>query len=548
MRKEIKLIFEDGNIIETYRGITVREVINLLENESDVIALRINGVAVNADYEIMDDAYINFIHVIDRTGRKIYIKGLQYVYILAVKRLYGDDVVVNIKHSLDKAIYTELETKLVVDSNMVKSIKVEMKKIINENISFKKLEVSRGDAFDYVKANGEKEKMLNYTYMTNDTVSMYELDDEYNYFYYLMPASTGILSRFDLIYDKNNGVVLSYPIDGAVPKYVPSPQVLDAFKTHEKKLSDLGVKYAGDINKIVSEGKIMDFIHLSEIIYDHNLEEVAKRVKNNRAIKAIFISGPSSSGKTTTSKKLSMYLRSKGIDTFVLSTDDYFVERKDSPKKADGSYEFEVVEALDLKLFNLQLKSLLEGKDVIVPTYNFIKGEKEYKRKPQSLKKNQVLIIEGLHAINDRLSSSIDKKNKLKLYISPFMPVALDRHNHISTTDLRLLRRMVRDYKHRGYSAEMTLESWIGMRASEESYIYPYQREADIVINTSLGYELGVLRTYVEPLLYSISKDSTCYEEAVRILNFLKGFLNIPSDDIPSTSVLREFIGNSYFE
>lgn len=548
MRKEIKLVFEDGNIIETYRGITVREVINLIENDQDIIALRVNGIAVNADYEIMDDAYINFIHVIDRTGRKIYIKGLQHMYILAVKRLYGDDVVVNIKHSLDKAIYTELETDMLIDYNVVKAIKTEMKKIVKENIPFKKVEVSRGDAFDYVKANGEKEKMLTYTYMTNDSVSMYDLDDEYNYFYYLMPASTGILSRFDLTLVQDNGIVLSYPINGSVPKYIPSPQVLEAFKTHEIKLRSLGVKYAGDINKIVSQGKIMDFIHLSEIIYDNNLEEIAKRVKNNKAIKAIFISGPSSSGKTTTSKKLSMYLRSKGIDTFVLSTDDYFVERKDSPRKADGSYEFEVVEALDMKLFNLQLKSLLDGKEVVIPTYNFIKGEKEYKRKPESLKKNQVLIIEGLHAINDKLSSSIDKKNKLKLYISPFMPVGLDRHNHISCTDLRLLRRMVRDYKHRGYSAEATLDSWLGMRASEESYIYPYQREADVVINTSLGYELGVLRTYVEPLLYSISKDSPCYEEAVRILNFLKGFLNIPSDDIPSTSVLREFIGNSYFE
>ena len=278
------------------------------------------------------------------------------------------------------------------------------------------------------------------------------------------------------------------------------------------------------------------------------MQAIANKVVENRNIKAIFISGPSSSGKTTTSKKLALYLKANGIDSLVLSTDDYFVERVDSPRKADGSYEYECIEALDTKLFNMQLKSLLAGKEVVVPTYNFITGEKEYKRKPTMLKENQVLIIEGLHAISEQMNSSIEKKNKLKIYISPFTPIGLDRHNHISTTDLRLLRRMVRDYKTRGYSAQHTLDSWIGMRDSEEMYVYPHQMEADVILNTSLAYEIGVLRTYAEPLLYSISKVSPNYEEAIRILNFLKCFVSIPSEYVPHTSVLREFIGNSYFE
>ena len=384
--------------------------------------------------------------------------------------------------------------------------------------------------------------------MTNDSVTLYELGDLYDYFYYIMPASTGILKRFDLTYVSPNGVVLSFPINNVVPKYNHLPLVLDAFKSYEKKLSDLGVRYAGELNKIVCKGEIADFIQTNEILYDENMQNIAQRVVDNRAIKAIFISGPSSSGKTTTSKKLALYLRSKGIDSLVLSTDDYFVERIDSPRKADGSYEYECLEAIDTKLFNMQVKSLLAGKDVVIPTYNFITGEKEYKRKPTTLKENQILIVEGLHAINEKMSSSIEKKNKLKIYISPFTPVGLDRHNHISTTDLRLLRRMVRDYKTRGYSAQHTLDSWIGMRESEETYVYPYQKEADVILNTSLAYEIGVLRTYAEPLLYSISKTSTNYEEAIRILNFLKCFISIPSEYVPYTSVLREFIGNSYFE
>ena len=548
MKKEIKLICEDGRIIETQRGITVAELLKLVNEDGQVIALRINGVASATNMEIMNDAYVKYIRVSDRIGRKIYTKGLQYMYILAIKELYGDNVVVNIKHSIDKGIYTEIKMRRPIDSSVVKAIKNKMKDLVAADLPIKKVSVSRDDAIEYVKSQDENEKILNYTYMTSDYVTMYELEDMYNYFYYVMPVSTKMLNRFDLTFVAPNGIVLSYPIDNTVPKYESIPKVLDAFKNYETKISSLGVKYAGELNKIITKGEISDFIHTNELFYDESLDEIATKVKNNKNIKSIFISGPSSSGKTTTSKKLALFLKSKGIDALVLSTDDYFVERKDSPRREDGSYEFEIVEALDIKLFNMHMKSLLSGKEVIIPTYNFITGEKEYKRKPISLKNNQILIVEGLHAISEKLNSSIEKKNKLRLYISPFTPLGLDRHNHISTTDIRLLRRMVRDYKHRGYSAEETLDKWLKMRDSEEKYIYPYQREADIVVNTSLAYEIGVLRTYAEPLLYSISKDATNYEEAIRILNFLKGFLNIPSDVIPTTSVLREFIGNSYFE
>lgn len=548
MKKEIKLICEDGKILEVQRGITVAELLKMINEDDQVIALRVNGAASPTNMEIMNDAYIKYIKISDRIGRKIYIKGLQYVYILAVKELYGDNVVVNIKHSIDKGIYTEINMKRHIDGDVVKAIKNKMKSLIAADLPIKKVSVSRDDAIDYVKSQKDNEKVLNYTYMTSDYVTMYELSDMYNYFYYVMPVSTKILNRFDLSFVGPNGIVLSYPIDNILPKYEPIPKVLDAFRNYESKITSLGVKYAGELNEIITKGQIADFIHTNELFYDEALNEIALKVKNNRNIKSIFISGPSSSGKTTTSKKLALFLKSKGVDALVLSTDDYFVERKDSPKREDGSYEFEIVEALDIKLFNMHMKSLLSGKEVVIPTYNFITGEKEYKRKPTTLQKNQVLIVEGLHAISEKLNASIEKKNKLKLYISPFTPLGLDKHNHISTTDIRLLRRMVRDYKHRGYSAEDTVDKWLKMRDSEENYIYPYQREADMVINTSLAYEIGVLRTYAEPLLYSISKDTPNYEEAIRILNFLKGFLNIPSDIIPSTSVLREFIGNSYFE
>ena len=549
MKKDIKLIFEDGSELNVFYGTSVRDVLKEL-NDDNLMALRINGQAVSCDYEITEDAFVNYITVGDRIGQKIYINGLKYMYINAVKEIFGSKAVVNIKHSLDKGLYTEIESKKKYDVSVIPIIKKKMRELCDKNLDFKSVNVSRDEAYEYVNELGETEKALNYLYMTNDSVTMYELGDEYNYFYYIMPPSTKVLGRFDLTFVAPNGIVLSYPINNVVPKYNPVPQVLDAFKSYEKKLSAMGIKYAGELNKIIVDGKISDFIQTNEIIYNQNLEDIASKVANDRRIRSIFISGPSSSGKTTTSKKLALYLKSMGLDTLVLSTDDYFLNRVDSPKKEDGTYEFEIVDAIDIKLFTSHLKKLLDGDEIIIPTFNFITGEKEFKRKPISLGKNQVLIVEGLHAINEKLNGVIDKKNKLRIYISPFTPLALDRHNHISTTDLRLLRRMVRDYMHRGYSAEQTLTNWMGMRNSEKNYVYPYQREADIILNTALSYEIGVLRTYAEPLLYSVSRDSNQknYEEAIRILKFLRGFINIPSEFVPTMSVLREFIGDSYFE
>lgn len=544
---KIKLTLENGDVLKLDKFATVREVIKQIDNK-DLIALRINGSIVDADYELDKDAYVNFITVNDRVGRKIYTKGLEYVYLLAVKELYGDKAIVEIKHSLDKCLYTELNMKRKIDKTVISNIKSKMKEIIKEDLPFRNVSVSRKDAIDYFESNNEYEKCLNYTYSTNESVTMYELSDLYNYFYYIMPPSTGILNKFDIIGLGSKGIMLCSPIKGVIPKFVERDKVLEAFSNYEKKLGDLGIRYAGDLNKIVCEGKMYDFMTTNEIIYDENLVDAVNKAFKKHRVKSIFISGPSSSGKTTTSKKIALYLRSKGINSIVISTDDYFLNREDTPKKEDGSYEFESIDAIDVKLFNTQIKALLSGKEVVIPTYNFITGEKEYKRKPIKMEKNQILIVEGLHAINEKMNSSIDKKNKLKIYISPFTPIGLDRHNHISTTDLRLLRRMVRDNRTRGYAPEVTLENWAGMRESEEKYVYPYQSEADVIVNTSLAYEIGVLRTYAEPLLYSISKDSEYYEEAMRILSFLKGFINIPSEGVPSTSVLREFIGNSYFE
>lgn len=547
MNNRVKLIYEDGKITNVEIGTKVSEILKA-NNDNNIIGLRVNGKAVPTDFEICEDSLISFINIDSRIGRKIYIKGLEFLYLLAVQELYGDYTKVSVKHSLDKAIYTELNINKTISGDTVDEIKKRMKKLVAEDLPIIKISSTREDIIEHVTKLNEQEKALNYKYMTSDVVTLYELKDIYNYFYYIMPVSTKVLDKFDLTFIEPKGIVLSYPINGVIPKYTSTEKVLKSFKDYQNKLSKIGINYASDINNLVINGKIRDYIQIDEMIYQEDINEIVNKVVNNRKIKGIFISGPSSSGKTTTSKRLSLSLKAKGIETILISTDDYYVNRVDTPKDEDGEYDFEIVEALDYKLFNRDLKKLLNYEEVKLPTYNFITGEREYKNSSVKLEKGQVAIVEGLHAINEKLNSVLDKHNKLKIYISPFTPISIDRHNHISTTDLRLLRRLVRDNRTRGYNAKATLDKWIKMRKSEEKNIYPYQRSADIILNTSLAYEIGVLKTYAEPLLYSIDSDDENYEEAVRILNFLKGFLNIASEYVPNTSVLREFIGNSYFE
>ena len=482
-------------------------------------------------------------------GAKIYRSGLKFIYITAIKELFGINTDVKLLHSLDKGIYTRIDLDLTVD--IVKDIKAKMEELVSRDLRFEKITTSRKEAIKYFNEVKEKEKSSMYKQMTGDALTLYNLLNYYNYFYTKMPYSTGIIKSFDLTLTKDKGVMLEYPstYDMKIPPYTHMDQVLNVFKEYGRWADTLGVKYVSDVNNIVIEGKIKEFIELNEIKQNNDLLKIASEIeKNLNDIKLVLIAGPSSSGKTTTSKKLSLYLKSKGINPFVLSTDDFFKNRIDTPKNENGEYEYDIPEALDIDLFNEKLTSLIKGEETLLPTYNFLTGEKEYKHAPVSLKNRDLIIVEGIHTLNEMLTSKIDRKNKLKIYISPFTPLDLDRHNHVSTVDLRLIRRLVRDYRTRGYNAEETLKNWRVVRRSEEKYIFPYQKEADIVLNTALIYELGVLKTYAVPILFSVSYHSEYYSEALRIINFLKSFLNISDSMLPETALLREFVGGGYFE
>lgn len=537
-----------GNIV-VHKDTTLYDLIKRLNKTDDIIACSINNEIVELSYKLKEDTKLKLISIKDRMGAKIYRSGLKFIYITAIKELFGINTDVKLLHSLDKGIYTRIDLDLTVD--IVKDIKAKMEELVSRDLRFEKITTSRKEAIKYFNEVKEKEKSSMYKQMTGDALTLYNLLNYYNYFYTKMPYSTGIIKSFDLTLTKDKGVMLEYPstYDMKIPPYTHMDQVLNVFKEYGRWADTLGVKYVSDVNNVVIEGKIKEFIELNEIKQNNDLLKIASEIeKNLNDIKLVLIAGPSSSGKTTTSKKLSLYLKSKGINPFVLSTDDFFKNRIDTPKNENGEYEYDIPEALDIDLFNEKLTSLIKGEETLLPTYNFLTGEKEYKHAPVSLKNRDLIIVEGIHTLNEMLTSKIDRKNKLKIYISPFTPLDLDRHNHVSTVDLRLIRRLVRDYRTRGYNAEETLKNWRVVRRSEEKYIFPYQKEADIVLNTALIYELGVLKTYAVPILFSVSYHSEYYSEALRIINFLKSFLNISDSMLPETALLREFVGGGYFE
>lgn len=548
MPDQIKLKLENKKEIFTKKGILVMDLIKILGEADNVIAATINGEVVELSYRISEDANVNLIKIYDKVGGEIYRAGLQFVYIVALKEIFGESASVRINHSIDKAIYTTVNAK--ITQSDVNKIKKKMQELIDLDINIQKMTVPRKKAIEYFEENNEVEKVQAYKQISNDYVTLYELLGYYNYFYRFLPTSTGILKIFDLKYIKPDGIVLMYPKgeNNIIPPYNHLPQVLNIFSEYEEKMKKVGVCYAPDINKLVSEGKIGEFIQINEMMQEDELNKIIKRALSESKIRMILVGGPSSSGKTTTAKKIALKLKEYGKNPFVISLDDYYKERVDSPRDENGAYDFERLEAIDVKLFNDHLKKLLAYKPVKLPTFNFLTGEKEYKKTESKLSKKDIIIIEGLHTLNEELTKGVNRKYKFKIYASPFTPLGMDRHNHISTTDLRLLRRLVRDNSTRGYSADDTLTRWRLMRASEEKYVFPYQIEADAVANTALMYEINALRTYAEPLLYSVDSKSENYEEAIKLINFMKNFFCIPDDGIPPTSVLREFIGNSYFE
>lgn len=513
-----------------------------------VVGAKIDNMIVDFDTKLYEDTRVDFFDYTDPEGNKMYQAGLKFVLIMAVKSLWNKNVY--FKYSIDKGIYVEIDKKL-SDADILE-IKIKMEEIIGYDFPIKKRVTKRRDAITYYLSTGDTEKAENICNIPNSYVELYEIDHTFNYFYSDMPYSTGELGLFNIERIDKNAIVLMYPrIDSKniVPSLNYNDKIYNELVKYSKWSNKMGIPYVSSLNKLVSQSKIQMFIKMNNIYLNDLLYSIAKDiVKKAKNVKLVLIGGPSSSGKTTSAHKLCTCLEAYGIKPIVISADDYFKERKDTPKDENGNYDFECLESLDLNLFNNQLKKLLSGESVVLPTYNFISGKKEFTRDPITLGEDNILVIEGLHCLNDEMTKKISRENKYKIFVCPFTPLGVDKHNHLSTTDMRLIRRIVRDNRVRGYDVEKTLKIWPKVKEGEEKYIFPYTGDVDAVLNTAYAYEVGILRVYVEPLLYSVPMHSIYYEEARRILGAIRTFYPISSEYIEDDNILREFIGGSIYE
>ena len=540
----------DGKEYEYSKGITLLEIANELEKnyKHPILLAKVNNAYKELSAKLKEDAEIEFIDLTSREGNRCHVNGLIYMLVYAVKKLYGKKEDIIVQHSLDKGIY--IETTFRLTETKLQAIKECMKALVEADMPITKVVIDRLEAIKYFENIGDTAKAGVMTYNTNSYVTLFRLGNSYNYFYSRMAASTGKLKEFDLTYVKDNGFVLRFPtvyVNDKIKKYVHHDNMFKVFKEHRDWAKLINIQTSVDLNKVVSTGKISDLIKIDETLQSNRLLNVAKEINDKKnKVKIVLIAGPSSSGKTTTTRKLCMYLQSFGLTPKVISMDDYFVEKKDTPLDEFGKPDYECLEAMDTKLFDKQMAALMKGEKVLMPTYNFALGEKEFKEEVQIGEKD-ILLIEGIHALDDRILTNIKRENKFKIYISALTELNMDNHNRICTSDNRLLRRIVRDNRTRDYRVEYTLQLWGSVRRGEEKYIFPYQDEADATINSASIYEIGVLKTYAEPLLYSVPTDSPYYEEAKRLINFLRLFLPIPADSIPEDAVLREFIGGGYF-
>jgi len=534
--------------IEIKEGETIQSILKEeIENRENVIACRINNEIKSLQAVPKSGDRVECITTKQKEGNRVYIRGLLYIMGKAFRELYPE-AKLTVMYQISNAMYCDAGS-LEITEEVILNVRRKMQEIVDRDLPIVEKVMSKEEA----EAFYEKEKTLfgrlQLDNPHNTNIKLYFCEEYYNYFYGVMPISTGYIQLYDVTPYKG-GFLVRYPKSSnpnVVPKYIETKKLFASLKEYEDIHAILGVNTVYRLNKKVEEGKAKDTILLAEALHDKKIAQLADTIKNKK-IKVILIAGPSSSGKTTFAKKLGIQLRLNGVKPVTLSVDNYFVERKDNPVDAEGNLDFECLEAIDLSLLNKDLTALLEGKEIQVPTFDFKEGVKKYKGNTMQLAEEEVLIMEGIHCLNDALTPSIPRENKFKIYISALTVLNIDYYNRISTTDTRLVRRLVRDSKFRGYTALQTLQKWTSVNRGEDRYIYPYQEQADAMMNTSLVYELAVLKKYAIPLLKEIDQTHTEYADAQRMIALLEYFKDIPDTYVPSDSLLREFIGKGVFE
>lgn len=546
----IIITFEDGSKKEYRRGIKLEEIVKDISPEEQIICASFGSTIISYDDTINRSGKLFLYGLNTNYGNRVYEKGLIFLFKKSAIEVLGKDASIKIRNSIDRGgIFFEVDKKVTEED--IKNIKSVMQDKVKKELPFTKIETTMNEALKYFEDIKRPDKIKTLFYNKDKYVTLYKFDGMYNYILGTLPHNTSVLKYFDLTLLEGKGIILRYPSmydNGKVVKYKHHEQFFNNVNEYLEWAKILNISSVGELNDMIVSSEPGELINLSESIQDYRLQSIASQIKDKEdKIKIILLSGPSSSGKTTSAKKLSMYLKTMGLNPVPLSLDDYFLNRDETPLNENGKPDFESLRAIDVKLFNNQIEKLLKGVKVTIPRFDFIVGKKFYEKTIQ-MKENDVLIIEGLHALSDELLKDIPRSKKFKIYISPLVYLNLDDDNRINLTDIRLLRRMVRDNRTRGYSSSQTLSTWSEVRNGEEKYVFPYQDSADVIFNTFLAYELPVMKVYALPLLYKVSVDDPEYMTALRLIRLLEFILPLPSDDIPSLSIIREFIGKGYFE
>ncbi len=547
----VNIILPDHSTVTLQAGKSLLELSEQisLHYPTSIVAALVNGKLKDLTYIPEDAAVIRFLDIGTKEGASIYQRSLTLLLIYATRLLYPQ-AQIQVEHSLGKGLYCEIDKSPPLTAEDVKALEKKMRELIAQNLPIKKNKVPIEEAGQIFQQEGFQDKALFYKYWPEEKLTIYTLGDLKDSLHGYMVPSTGILRLFALQY-RAPGLVLRFPHEKdpqTIPPYIEQPKLFEIFRETEKWAEILGFDTVGVLNDRIKQGEGSDIIRITEALHEKKVAQIADMIsKQKDEISIILIAGPSSSGKTTFAQRLRIQLLVNGIRPFPISLDDYFVDRGHTPVDESNNPDFEHIEAIDLELFNTHLLRLIDGKEVEIPTFNFTTGAREYSGHKIKLQKNQPLIIEGIHGLNERLTQSIPRHKKFKIYVSALTALNVDRHTRIHTTDTRLIRRIVRDNQFRGTNAQKTIRRWPSVRRGEEQNIFQLQEEADIMFNSSLVYELAVLKPLAEPLLKEIDQTAPEFVDAKHLVLFLSGFVPLGTKDIPANSIIREFIGGSCF-
>ena len=536
---------EGSSLLDIYEGFN-------LEMPYGPVSAKVNNKVESLDFRVYYNKDVEFLDITTTSGMRTYVRSLCFILVRAVEELYPDGTV-SLEYPVSKGYFCNLHIGRPVELDDVQRIKQKMHEIIEANLPFLRTEAHTDDVINLFLQRGMMDKVKLLKTSGQLYTCYYRLGDTVDYYYGSLVPSTGYIHLFDIAkyYD---GLLLRIPSrekPGKLEEVIKQEKMLEVFQEYHRWNRIMGISTVGDFNVACNEGHATDLINLSEALQEKKIsriaDEITNRNQNGERVKLVLISGPSSSGKTTFSKRLSIQLMANGLKPYPISLDDYFVDREKTPLDANGKHDFESLYALDLPFFESQLSDLLAGKEVELPRFNFTTGKREMTGNKLRIDDHMILILEGIHALNPALTPNIPAANKFKIYVSALTTIQLDYHNYIPTTDNRLLRRIIRDYKYRNYSAEETIARWGSVRAGEDKWIFPYQEYADAMFNSALLFELAVLKDYVEPILRKVPNNSPEYSEAHRLLRFLSYFVSVRDKELPPTSLLREFLGGSSF-